>query len=121
EAFAYWVSVVRWCTENPNICQLNHQRQSTTWGTYLIDTESGQRFYAPPHIFTVQLESPIKKLEWNLAGSILNEGASVPIWQIYYAEAFERLSLGDMRGYVINLAISVETAIRHISKSFLKE
>lgn len=121
EAFEHWINVLRWCTEKPTICQLSHQRQGTTWGAYLIDAESTQRFYAPPHILTAQMANPISKVEWNRAEAILRKGKNVPIWQIYYAEAFERLNLGDQRGYIISLAISSETAIRHISKSFLKE
>ena len=59
--------------------------------------------------------------EWNKAPRILKEGTDVPIWQLYYAEAYERLGIGDVRGYIISLDISSETIIRHLTRNFLKQ
>ena len=120
-AFEHWINVMRWCTEQPTICQLSHKRQDSHWGAYLIDSVSDKRFYCPPHVFVVEADRPIKKKEWNKAQRILSEGKDVPIWQLYYAEAYERLGIGDMRGYIISLAISSETIIRQFSRHFLKE
>lgn len=120
-AFEHWINVMRWCTGKQTLCQLSHIRQDTHWGTYLIDSQSSKRFYCPPHSFVVQLTQPVKKTEWSMAQRMLTAGKDVPIWQIYHAEAYERLSIGDVRGYIISLAISLETIIRHITRNFLKE
>lgn len=120
-AFEYWINVMRWCTGKQTLCQLSHIRQESHWGTYLIDSTSNKRFYCPGNFIQIELARPIKKTEWNKAQGILTRGEDVPIWQIYYAEAYERLNIGDMRGYIISLAISLETIIRHITSNFLKE
>lgn len=120
-AFDHWINVMRWCTEQPTICQLSHIRQDTHWGTYLVDSTTDKRFYCSISTFKIQGSPRIKKIEWNKAQRILSEGKDVPIWQLYYAEAYERLEIGDIRGYIISLAISSETIIRHLTRYFLKE
>ena len=120
-AFEYWINVMRWCTGQQTLCQLSHKRQESHWGTYLIDSTSNKMFYSPGGIIELELAKPIKKIEWNKAQRILTSGDDVPIWQIYYAEAYERLNIGDMRGYIISLAISLETIIRHMTSNFLKK
>jgi len=120
-AFEYWIDVMRWCTGKQTLCQLSHIRQESHLGTYLIDSRSNKRFYCPGDVMELELSKPIKKIEWNKAQGILTRGEDVPIWQIYYAEAYERLNIGDTRGYIISLAISLETIVRHMTSNFLKE
>ena len=120
-AFEYWINVMRWTTEKQTLCQLSHTRQESHWETYLIDSTSNKRFYCAGGIDEIEVSHPVRKIEWNKAQSKLTTGEDVPIWQIYYAEAYERLNIGDMRGYIISLAISLETIIRHITRNFLKE
>lgn len=120
-AFEYWINVMRWCTGKQTLCQLSHIKQESHWGTYLIDSTSNKRFYCPGNFIQIELSNPIKKTAWTKAQRILTSGADVPIWQIYYAEAYERLNIGDIRGYIISLAISLETIIRYMTSKFLKE
>lgn len=60
-AFIHWVNILRWCTEQPTICQLSHKRQASHWNSYLIDSASKKRFYCPPFVIRVELDKPIQK------------------------------------------------------------
>lgn len=120
-AYEYWIDVMRWCTAQPTIGHPYHQMGITDSGVNLIDIKNKKRFYHTGFMHTVAGNEPVTKKEWNKAQDILTEGKTVPIWEIYYAEAYNRLEYGDMRGFIISLAISSETLFRHLSISFLKE
>ncbi len=55
---------------------------------------------------------PVSKRSWTLAQEFLRNNIEVPIWHLYIAEAKQKLNLGDTRGFLIDLAIAVETLIR---------
>ena len=54
-AFEDWVDMLRWKSGIPTLCQFRHNRQKSTWGTYLLDSSSNKRFYAPPLAYVNQL------------------------------------------------------------------
>ena len=118
-AFEYWVTLLRWKSGIPTLCQFKHNRQKTVTGTYLLDSSTNKRFYAPPHIFLIQHTPFITKKSWTLTQDALNKSISVPIWHIYLAEANQKLVLGDTRGFIIDLAIAIETFIRKVIKQLI--
>lgn len=121
EAFEHWVSVIRWRTSQPYLCQFSHIRQDSRWGVHLIDMENEKDFYAPPYVITIDGQVAITKVNWSKTQSTLNAGGDIPIWQLYYSEAYERLQIGDLRGFIISLAIASETIVRKITQELLSQ
>ena len=119
KAYEYWIGVLRWVCDKPNMCQISYLQQGDFGGVNFIELKTEKEFYTSPIRTTVEFTSPIKKIDWTKAQNILSEGKEIPIWQLYYSEAFERLYIGDVRGYVISLAISSETIIRHVTSELL--
>ncbi len=120
-AFDYWINVMRWITGDASICRFNEKKQISYGSIYLMDSESKMRFYNGVQRINGLIRSPIKKQEWKKVQTILSENKIVPIWQLFYSKAMENLSLNDIEGFIINLAISVETIIRHLTKELLRE
>ena len=113
-AFEKWINVLRWKSGIHTLCQFRYNRQKSTWGTYLVDIATRQRFYAPPRQITVQMPSVLTKKSWTQSQKTLNENLPVPIWHIYFSDASQRLCLGDTRGFIIDLAIATETLVRQV-------
>jgi hypothetical protein len=119
DAFEYWIDVLRWTSGIHTLCQFRYNRQKSAWGTYLLDLKGRRRFYTSAHRITVELRKPVTKRAWNLAQDDLSVNVAVPIWHLYVVEANQKLRLNDIRGFIIDLAIAIETVIRRVIRNFV--
>lgn len=118
-AFERWVDVLRWKTGIGTICAYHENKQKSHWGTYLHDASTNKPFYCPPHRFTVKWRKPISKRDWRLAQICLEHKTDVPIWHLYIAEACQKRDIDDVRGFILDLAISVEIVVRTVVKTYI--
>lgn len=54
-----------------------------------------------------------------MAQICLENKIDVPIWHLYIAEACQKRDIGDVRGFILDLAISVETVVRTLVKTYI--
>jgi hypothetical protein len=118
-AFERWVDVLRWKTDIPTICAYRENKQKSHWSTYLYDASTDERFYCSPHRITAWLQKPISKKRWRSAAECLETNVEVPIWHLYVSEACQKRDLQDDRGFILNLAISVESVIRTVMNTYI--
>lgn len=118
-AFERWLDVLRWKTGIHTICPYHETRQRSFWGSYLFDASTKRDFYRPPYRITVNLLKSVSKKEWRAAQSALENDIDVPIWHIYIAEAHLRRGVGDIRGFILDLAISIETMVRALMREYI--
>ena len=80
----------------------------------MVDIDTQKSFYSGPIRLKGRGTPVVTKRAWNLAQAVLTEKTEVPIWRIYISEATQKLLLGDMRGFIVNLAITIETVSRFL-------
>lgn len=111
-AFERWLDVLRWKTGNHTICPNHENRQKSLWGPYLFDVSTNQRFYCPPIRRTAKWLKSVSKKDWRLVQVSLEDNLDVPIWHLYLAEAFQKKELEDVRGFILSLAIAIESIMK---------
>ncbi len=119
--FDYWISILRWKAGLPTICQFTNARQRRKWGIYLMDTKSEARFYSSVHIFDMGGVKAVDARLWRAVARAIGAGQSVPVWRQHYDEAYQKLGIGDVRGFVLDLAIAIETITRRLMSQVLKD
>ncbi len=120
-AFERWLDVLRWKTGIHTICPYHENRQKSLWGPYLFDVSSNQNFYRPPFRITVTLLKSVSKKNWSQVQGALVDNIDVPIWHIYMSEAHQKREIKDIRGFILNLAISIETMVRSLVNTYIVE
>lgn len=115
-AFERWLNVLRWKTGIYTICPYQENIQKSYWGINLIDLSTNKRFYRPPHRVTVTMLATVSRKDWHLVQRSLEVNLDVPIWQLYLAEAFQRKELEDVRGFILSLAIAIESIMKALIK-----
>lgn len=122
EVFEYWIEVVRLVLKRPTFCNFIKDARNTYYGTYLLDSKTSKKFYSLETSISANLPlEAINKDAWCKVEQKLQEGRAVPIWQRYYGEAVRKFSVADYRGFILSLAISIETSIRYATNSFLSQ
>ncbi len=118
-AFDYWIGVLRWVLQDPTFVRQSETRNEALSRSYLVANVTGRIFYSPTLQFMVVRENVVLRRHWKRAGVKLLNQANIPIWRITFAEAHERYHLDDSRGFVLGLAMSVETMVRKLTRVFL--
>jgi hypothetical protein len=118
-AFENWINILRWKSGVHDLCQVKQNRQKSKRGTYLFEISTNKRFYTPGHWTLVERQEIITKRAWSSAQKALLDNDDVPIWHLYIAEAYQKLNLNDIRGFIIDLAIAIETIVRRVVRNFI--
>ena len=118
-AFEYWINILRWKSGIYDLCQTKQNRQKSRWGTYLFDLDTGKNFFTPGGWMLAERKEIITKKVWVLTQKALLEKVDVPIWHLYIAVVYQKLDLDDIRGFIIDLAIVIETIIRRVVRKFV--
>lgn len=102
------------------MCHFEEQVNNKWSTTYLVNSQSNERFFSAPYLLNLEYNKAVTKRAWTKAQEALSKNLSVPIWHIYLAEAHQRLRLGDQRRFIIDLAIAIETVVRQAVEKFLR-
>lgn len=118
-AYENWINILRWKSGVYDLCQIRQNRQKSKWGTYLFDLNTKKKFFSIGGWTLAERQEIITKKVWNLTQKALLDNLDVPIWHLYVADAYQKLNVNDVRGFIIDLAISIETIIRRVVRKFL--
>lgn len=121
QAFERWLNILRWKTNILDLCSYYDSLERSSWGPYLFDASSNKPFYTPPYTMTVRGLRSIKKKNWRLTQTALNENIDTPIWHLYIAEAHQKRIAEDTKGFLLDLAISIETIVRFVIDTYITD
>lgn len=78
DAFEHWLAVLRWTSGLHTLGVPTPDQRKSKWGAYLADAETGRRFYAPAHLFTVRRAPLLIRRHWVQAQKALLAEQDIP-------------------------------------------
>jgi len=120
-AFERWLDVLRWKTGIHTICPYQENLQKSHGRAYLIDLSTNRYFYRPPYRLTVTMLATVSRKDWRLVQVFLEDNIDVPIWHLYISEANQKRDAEDIRGFILNIAISIETMVKTLINTYIVE
>lgn len=112
-AFAHWISVMQWATDNHQIGHLETESHASGWTTYLVHDQGKGRVWGATQTITVELESAVTTLQWQTAEHKLAGEEKPPLYILLKHDALRLLHDGNYRRSIVELAICCETFLRN--------
>jgi len=112
-AVEYWLSVLRWTTEDPQIARPYFASNSISGGVRLFDENTEKKIWTQSLTVCVPRYHLITIEEWRNAETRLRSQEQPPIYLTLKHEAERFKQIGDYRRSIIDLAISCETFLRN--------
>ena len=113
EAVEYWLSTLRWITDDYRIVRPYLASGGGDWGVRLYDDNTQKRVWVQSSTVHVAGYHRIAEGDWESANQRLVSGRRAPIHVSLKHDAEKFLALGDYRRSLIDLAISCETFLRN--------
>lgn len=112
-AFEYWLSVMRWVTDDFRIGREERfDYRDGFGGTRLKEMESGQTVWIEGAVITAPGYHRVTHSEWKQAEIALFGNEEPPMYVVLRQDAEEFLVHGDYRRCVIDLCVACETFLR---------
>ncbi|WP_198118383.1 hypothetical protein [Massilia rhizosphaerae] len=121
QAFEYWLSVLRWTSDNYSIGRYEVTENNSGWSTYLHDVASNRKIWIGTTVIKVPGSKPFSIENWRKSALRLRKGAKAEPYITILHEAEEYLDRGEYRRSLIDMAVATELYIRRIVMSRLPE
>lgn len=111
-AFAHWISVMQWATDNHRIGHLETETHASGWTTYLVPSQGEGRVWGATRKITLELEVLVTVPQWQTAEAKLAVDEKPPLHVLLRHDALRLLHDGNYRRAIVELAICCETFLR---------
>jgi hypothetical protein len=112
-AFEYWITVLRWQCDNPNVGR-PVSGPVMIYQNHLLDTNSKSRVWLMPNGVQVYMSKMLTEKQWITAQTFLQSGEDVPVYNLLLDDARYYRTRYEFRRSIIDLAIACEVFIRTI-------
>jgi len=111
-AFDLWIRTLRWKSGNGAIGRPEIHGAKSGRSTYLLNGQTGRRFWAYPKPLTLRMYECITLPQWHEVEVALELGQQPPIYIDLMFDGIEQCKVGDLQSSVVDLAVACEAFMR---------
>jgi hypothetical protein len=111
-AFDAWLRVLRWKSNNGHIGRPILVGPESGWGTYLIEENTGHRFWAATRTLHGPPGQALTLVEWSDAAHALSSGVFSPVHYDLLFDAIEHFQIEDFQRSIVDSAVACESYMR---------
>lgn len=111
EIIDYWLTVLRWKSDNFSIGR-KRQHQSSTSSRLLVTNDQNKFWWNSPVHLTAYISDGLSLKEWQEVAKILKAGVRPPPWNTFLMQGQYYLRLSEFQESIICFAIASESLMR---------
>lgn len=119
QAFDYWLSVLRWISDNYAIGRHAVIANNSGWSTYMHEVTSNRKIWIGTTGVNFPTSRAVTKGNWQVAAVKLRKGEKAAPYLTVLHEAEEYLDRREYRRALIDMAVATELYIRSVCMSRL--
>ena len=112
-AFLYWLEILRWSSNRPRLGKGSPFSNESGWGTYLIDSKTGNRVFSSTRSINIQITAPVTEQEWQLTLNRVQSNTKLPMYMKFLHDSYDSAHAGNIQRATVELALCAENYLRY--------